>query len=312
MLEHRPSQKIDALSSALTKIQLSVLTNVALDAGGSWAIDFPAYEGFTFNVVQKGTCRLCAEHGQQAVQLNAGDCFLLTGRSEFSLSNGSPKKRLRAQDLFPKARDGFVSCNGGGDFQVAGTIFRFEGHLPRVLFARLPTIIHIDGKSDHAAVLRWNLERFTAEIRGNAIGRSLVLNHLAPIMLLQTLRIYLARAPREQNWLAALSDPRLARVLEALQTDYQRAWSLNELAELAGVSRSALALAFKKKVGVAPMAYLMNWRIQIACELLRGHDQSLSAIASVVGYSSESAFSVAFRKVTKMRPGSYRKAFMTD
>ena len=260
MLEHRPTEKIDALSTALTRIQLSASTNVALDAGGCWAIDFPAYEGFTFNVVQKGTCSLGAEDSQQAVQLNAGDCFLVTGRSKFSLSSGSPKIRFRAQDLFPNARDGFVTCNGGGEFQVAGTIFRFEGHLPRIVFGRLPTIIHIHGNSDDAAVLRWNIERFSAEISGDAVGRSFVLSHLAPIMLLQTLRIYMRDSRRDQNWLMALSNPRLAKVLEALQTDYQRAWSLTDLANIAGLSRSALALAFKNKVGVAPMAYLTNWR----------------------------------------------------
>lgn len=55
------------------------------------------------------------------------------------------------------------------------------------------------------------------------------------------------------------------------------------------------------------MVYLMNWRMQIACQLLQTGDQPLSTIASAVGYGSESAFSVAFYKVVKCRPGAYRK-----
>ena len=55
------------------------------------------------------------------------------------------------------------------------------------------------------------------------------------------------------------------------------------------------------------MDYLKNWRIQIACELLRTGDLSLSAVAGAVGYGSESAFSVAFQKIVKCRPGMYRK-----
>jgi transcriptional regulator GlxA family with amidase domain len=141
------------------------------------------------------------------------------------------------------------------------------------------------------------------------VGRTLILSHLAPIMLLQTLRLYLASATGDDNWLAALLDPRIARVVEAAQNDVKRAWSLESFARLAGMSRSGFALAFKKKVGVAPMDYLTNWRMQVACELLQTTDDSLASIASAVGYASESAFSVAFNKIVKRRPGAYRKQF---
>ncbi len=200
MIERRLFAATDPLSDALTRISLRAFINVAWNAGGTWAVDFPAYDGFTFNVVQKGECWLSVKGEQQTVRLKAGDCFLLTGGRQFSLaSNLSLKKRLRAEKLFSQAQDGYVSCNGGGDFLVVGTIFRFEGHLPSVLFNRLPPVIYIDASSDHAAVLRWNLDRFGTEMRGSGIGRSLVLSHLAPIMLLQVLRIYLLASPKEEN-----------------------------------------------------------------------------------------------------------------
>lgn len=189
---------------------------------------------------------------------------------------------------------------------VVGTLFRFEGHLAHIVFGRLPSVIHIDGDSDHAAVLRWSLERFGAELRGAGVGRSLMLNHLAPIMLLQTLRIYQVSARDDENWLVALSDPRLSKVLGVMHTEFQREWSLDELANHASMSRSGFAFTFKKKVGVAPMDYLANWRMQVACELLRAGDDTISAVASAVGYASESAFSVAFNKIVKCRPGAYR------
>lgn len=308
MLETKPSEAMDPLSDALTRINLRAFINVALDASDTWAIDLPAYEGFTFNVVQKGECWLSVKGDQQAVRLKAGDCFLMTGGRMFSLASDlSIKKRLRAEELFSQSQDGYISCNGGGDFFVVGTIFRFEGHLPSILFDRLPPVIYIDGASDQAAVLRWNLGRFTAEMHCKSVGRKLILSHLAPIMLLQVLRIYLHSAPKEANWLVALSHPRLSKVLEAMQTSYKRDWSLEQLASLANMSRSGFALTFKKKVGISPINYLMNWRMQIACELLQAGDESLSAIATAVGYSSESAFSAAFARTVKCRPGAYRK-----
>jgi len=297
----------DPLSTALMTIKLRAFLNVSLDAGGTWGIDFPALDGFTLNVVRKGECWLSVKGYSEKVKLRAGDCFLLTGGKEFTLSNSlSLKKRWKAQELFAVGKDGNAVCQGGGDFFVIGTIFRFEGHLPSILFGRLPPVIRVDGDSDQAAVLRWNLERFGVELRSGGMGRSLMLRHLAPIMLLQTLRIYLSTAKNEENWLVALSHPLLSRALDAMQSDYQRNWSLDELAKLANMSRSGFALMFRKKVGVTPMYYLKHWRMQIACELLQNTDESLFAIAAAVGYGSESAFSAAFQAVVKCRPGAYR------
>jgi AraC-like DNA-binding protein len=310
MIETIPSSVCDPLSTALTRMKLRAFINVALDAGGAWAIDFPPYAGFTLNVVQKGECWLHAEGSEDQVRLKAGDCFLLTGGKKFTLATDLRlKKRQRAENLFPDAQGGLATCNGGGDFFAAGTIFRFEGHLPAILFRRLPPVIYTDGNDDQAAVLRWSQERFSVEMRGTRAGRSLMLSHLAPMMLLQMLRIYLASAPKAENSLAAFSHPQLSRVLDAMQTRYREDWSLKRCAELANMSRSGFALTFRRKMGVAPMVYLLNWRMQIACELLQTGDQPLSAIARTVGYGSESAFSAAFCKTMKHRPGEYRRTF---
>lgn len=312
MNEDTLSTEDDPLSSALTKMKLRAFLHVALDAGGSWAIDFPTYDGFTLNVVRKGECWLSINDDPEAIRLRTGDCFLLTGKKGFTLAKTlSLKKRFRAEQLFSRAENGVATCQGGGDLFLNGTIFRFQGHLPALLFRRLPPVILIDGSSDQAAALRWNFERFGAELRGSGVGRSFMLGHLAPVMLLQALRMYLSTAKNEENWLVALSHPKLSKTLEAMQTDYRQDWSLDQLANLANMSRSGFALIFKKKVGLTPMDYLKNWRMQIACDLLKESEDSLSAIASLTGYGSESAFSAAFQKIFKCRPGAYRKSLPT-
>ena len=297
----------DPLSIAFETIKLTAFRNVALDAGGNWAIDFPAYEGFTLNVVRSGECWLSSLGAEVPIRLRAGDCFLLTGGRHFTLaSNLSLKKRFRAELLFKYAQGGMTICNGGGDFLVFGTIFTFESHLFSVFFGRLPPVIHVDGSADQAAVLRSNLERFCNEMRGKELGRSLILTHLAPIMLLQILRLYLL-SPQNDDWLTALSDPRLSEVFTAVQTQYKRAWTLEQLATLARMSRSRFALLFKQKVGISPLVYLMNWRMHMACDMLAQSDLSLAAVAEAVGYGSESAFSSAFIRTFAQRPGAYRK-----
>ena len=101
MLETRPSAAIDPLSDTLTRIRLRAFTNVALDAAKAWAVDFPDYEGFTFNVVQRGECLISVKGDPQVIRLRAGDCFLMTGGRQFSLASDlAIKKRLPAEELF--------------------------------------------------------------------------------------------------------------------------------------------------------------------------------------------------------------------
>lgn len=308
MDESMVSTDVDALSTALMRMKLRAFVNLTLDAGGTWGVDFPAVEGLTLNTVQNGECWLQMAGSRRPVHLRAGDCFLLSGTRPFSLaSTRVSKARIPAARLFVDADDGVATLQGGGDCRVVAVVFRFAGHLPSLLFARLPPVIHIAGGSDPAAVLRWSLERFGTELRGRELGRSLLLNHLAPVMLLQALRVYQATARGDDNWLTALQDPRLAKVLHAMQTEFSHGWTLATLAARAGMSRSGFALAFRKKVGMAPMDYLANWRMQVACDLLADSAASLTSIASQVGYGSESAFSMAFTRLLHSRPGAWRR-----
>jgi AraC-like DNA-binding protein len=289
-------------------MKLKTLVAGAIDAGGNWGIEVPAFDVLRLNVVLKGNCWLSIESEKKHYQLKTGDCFLLPHAKSFVLQRDLvTKKRFQAEKLIRTGKNGVITCNGGGDFLAVGSAFQLEGHLPKIIFGRLPSLVHIPAHLDQAAVLRWSLERFAVEFQNPNVGRSLMLSHLAPIMLLQALRIYLASAKDEENWFSALSDPKLSKAIGAMHSDYRRDWSLVTLAKVAGVSRAGFALNFKKRVGVAPMEYLTQWRMQIACELLQEGDQGIAEVADAVGYESESAFSVAFKKVVHCRPGLYQR-----
>ena len=174
--------------------------------------------------------------------------------------------------------------------------------------ALLSSVIHIPAHSAQAVVLRWSLERFAAEVRSHHAGRALMLRHLAPIMLVQTLRSYLASARGEKNWFVALSDPRLSRAIGAMQSEHRAPLVSSTIwPGPLGSPRAGFALNFKKWIGVTPMEYLTQWRVQLACELLREADRRIAEVASEVGYESESAFSVAFTRIVGCRPGHYQR-----
>jgi AraC-like DNA-binding protein len=305
---HQPV--VDTLSSTLMRMKLKAFNAAAFDAGGDWAFESPGWGPLALHLVVKGEQWLCLRDEKAPRRIPAGDCVLISGGRPFVLTS-DPKSRRRKKfspgEVLKTLKNGVMTINGGGSSLSVGAQFQFEGHLPGTVFARLPPVIHIPASDAHSALLRWTVERFREEFLGNEVGRSLMMSHLAPIMLLQTLRVYLQGKPIARTWLTALANPKLSRAIGAIHTGYEKKWTLEQLASIAGMSRSRFALQFKREVGVAPMDYLTRWRMQIARDLLGEHDSGIGAVAQAVGYGSESAFSVAFTKVVNLRPGAYQK-----
>jgi len=108
------------------------------------------------------------------------------------------------------------------------------------------------------------------------------------------------------NWLRVLSDHQLAPAIQAIHADPARRWTVAELAAIARMSRSTLALKFKTRAGLAPLEYITRWRMWLATTALSRGDQTISALAAQLGYLSDSAFSHAFRRVLGQSPRAYR------
>lgn len=298
---------MDTLSSALIKMRIKTSVAGTLDTGGEWALDVPGLDGFSFYHFLKGECWFYVNTWQL---MKPGDCVLITGKTPFIMaSDPSTKKRIKLEDIKKDAQSHRLVINGGGDGFSMGTYFKFDGHLPKILFARLPPAIFITGENEKAPFLHWTLDQIETEFFSENRGRSLMLHHLAPLILIQTLRFYLSLENTDRNWLVALSDAKLSRALEAIHIEYQRPWSLDDLAKTTDMSRSGFASHFREQVGLSPMDYLTNWRMQIACDLLEAGGHNIATIANAVGYESESSFSAAFKKIIKCRPGFYQKNF---
>jgi AraC-like DNA-binding protein len=100
----------------------------------------------------------------------------------------------------------------------------------------------------------------------------------------------------------------VGRVLALMHGDVARSWSVDELGREAGLSRSVLAERFSRLIGMAPMHYLAQWRMQIAAQSLRESSASIAQIAERIGYESEAAFSRAFKHSFGSAPASWRRA----
>ncbi|GAA3315424.1 hypothetical protein GCM10020219_031880 [Nonomuraea dietziae] len=152
-----------------------------------------------------------------------------------------------------------------------------------------------------------------AELENPRIGSDGIVPTLIDSLLLYVLRAWLEVQPpaAAKGWAAALGDSAVAPALAAIHDNPSAPWTVESLAERAGLSRAAFARRFTALVGEPPMAYLTRWRMTTAARLLRESDTPLAAVAAQAGYGSEFAFAKAFKREYSMAPGGYRRQTRT-
>jgi AraC-like DNA-binding protein len=299
---------VDPLSDVLSLLKLRSYMASGFDNAGEWSVRFGRNEGIKCYALVSGECWLAVEGVAEPVRLGTGDCFLLPRGLPFRLASDLDLTPVDAHTLYATPMNGGIrTWNGGGGCLGVGGYFAFEGTHARILLEELPPIVHLRAEPDKAE-LRWALDRMMLELREQRPGAALVAQQLATMMLVQALRLHLADGLRGRaGWLFALADPQMKTAITAMHEDPTHRWTLQELAERSGMSRSIFALRFKATVGTSPMEYLTRWRMLLAGHRLTGSDDPISAIAQSLGYESESAFSKAFRRSMECSPRQYRR-----
>lgn len=299
----------DPLSDVLSLLKPHTYIAGGFDLGGRWSIDFDPHTGIKCYALLSGSCWLVLDGQADAVRLEAGDCILLPNGRRFRLTNDLALRPTPFAELHPvEWRGGIATLNGGGETLILGGHFAFAGAHADMLLGAMPPVAHLRDDADKMN-LRWALERMRRELTEAQPGGVLVAQHLAHMMLVQALRLYLSGAAgRHVGWLFALADPQLAAAIGAMHADPGTRWTLPALADTAGMSRSTFARAFKATVGTSPLDYLTRWRMLLAGTLLTDGNRPISSIARSLGYESESAFSTAFKRVMGCSPRQYSRS----
>ena len=245
---------------------------------------------------------------ESPVFAQTGDCFLIPksqGLIAGSCLDISPRDAL--DHYSENASEYPIVVNGGGETLCLAGHCTFDGAPADFFLSLLPPIIHVKNDGTHK-VLTWCIRQMREEVLGPAKpGSSLILQQYVQMFLIHTLRAYLDQVQGEVGWLYALADQKLAPTITAIHADPSRTWSVQELAEIACMSRTGFALRFKAKVGLAPIEYLIHWRMFLAEDRLRSTDDSLGEIAYTLGYTSENSFSASFKRVRGVSPGRFRR-----
>jgi len=245
--------------------------------------------------------------------LRAGDCFLLPRGFPFRLATDLSLKPIDFQVLRAQGRTlGITKVARGAERFLAGGHFVLAGSHAKLILDALPPIVHIRAEADRA-LMRWALERMQEELSAPRPGGSLISQQLAYVMLVQALRLHLAEGAHPgASWLAALADPQLSGAIAAIHGEPGLPWTLEKLARRAGMSRTVFALRFKEVVGETATEYLTRWRMLLAAERLSAADEPVAAIASTLGYQSESSFGKAFRRVIGHPPRRFARGHAAE
>ena len=316
----------DTLSEVLRAVRLTGAVFFKVDAAAPWVADSPAGSEvgphimpgvehvIEYHVVTSGAC-WAGIVGGEPVRLETGDIIVFP-QGDAHVVSSAPGMRGNPGD-FPetRARKLPIAINiQGGGAERTNLICGFLGCDARPfnpLLSALPRVIHLSGGSD--ATHTQFIELAVAESAAERPGGGSVLARLSELLFIEVVRRYLATLPPDNvGWLAGLRDDGVGRALEKLHQRPKHDWSLDELAREVGVSRSVLAERFAHFVGVPPMQYLAQWRMQLAATLLSSTTLGLAEIAEQVGYGSEAALSRAYKRWVGVAPADWRRGKRSD
>ena len=327
----------DTLSQVLRSIHLRGAIYFNVEGAAPWVAEVPpacemaavvmpgADHVMAFHIVTQGAC-WAAVVGQPPVRLERGDIAVFALGDAHGVSsapglragpNASPPmlpkpdqrplfKYMRGDQVWYSRPDGATPPD---QTRLVCGFFGCDARPFNPLLASLPPLMHIrapDGGGDG-----W-LEQFirfaALETDSRRPGSEAVLERLSEMMFVDLIRRHLDQLPEGQtSWLAGLRDRFVGRALSLLHEHPAAHWTIDQLAEQVGLSRSALHERFMQFIGQPPMQYLSSWRMQHASELLTQSHASVASVALDVGYESEAAFCRAFKRATGLPPARWRR-----
>ena len=150
------------------------------------------------------------------------------------------------------------------------------------------------------------LELLFEEAFEQRCGRAVMVNRLFEVVMIQVLRQLMETGEVKGGMLAGLSHPRLRNAIVAMHEAPAKDWTLEDLARVAGMSRTVFASTFRESLGITPGQYLQGWRVGLAQQALR-HGKPLKVVAADVGYGSEAALSRAFKAHSGLSPRAWKQ-----
>ena len=294
----------DPLAEMVRLLQPMPSLSKLVEAAGLWSVRRTETGRPFYGAVLEGGCRLTVR-GQEPILLEAGDFVLIPAAFDYTnaslrLPPGAEHEATRVEVAPGRVRLG--DPEGEPEVRLLVGHCHFGSPDAALLVSLLPQIVHVRGEPRLTTLLQLVAD----EARATRPARDVILERLIEVMFIEALRAT-GGASASPGLLRGHADERLAQALRLMHGDPARAWTVAELADRAALSRTVFFERFRREVGVAPMEYLLHWRMALAKDLLHRRVCGLAEVAERVGYGSASSFSVAFTRHAGEPPTAYAR-----
>ncbi|HEX8028094.1 MAG TPA: AraC family transcriptional regulator [Vicinamibacterales bacterium] len=315
---------MDAFSQVLNDVRLKGALYFTAELSAPWSVaSMPSRDMTTmlapgathlivYHLLVDGVARATVRGGDTLI-LGPGDIVVFPHGAQHELSDGSGPNNVSNEEMARKimARDLSPMHAGGG-----GRATRFVcGYLTcdpvlcGPILESLPAMFKVNVRTDRAGHwLEQSVLHLVEESVSNRAGSEAMLAKLSEALFVDTLRRYVTGLPDQTTgWLAGARDPMIGKSLALLHARPEFPWTIADLAQEVGMSRSALVERFTRYLSEPPMSYLTGWRLRLAAQLLAATPKGIGDIAADVGYESEAAFNRAFKRTFGLPPARYRR-----
>lgn len=298
----------DPLAEVVALLQPAATASKLVSARGPWRVRRSDEARLFYCVILDGACRLTAA-GSGTQILEEGDFVLVPSASDFTASSLEPpaEEIETVPATLPNGELRHGSRSGAPDVRMLVGYCSFGSPDASLLVSLLPRLVHVRGQPRLGTLV----ELARGESLAQRPARDVVLGHLMELLLIEALRSTAGTAA-SPGLLRGLTDERLAVAIRCMHQSPTRPWTIAELAKEAALSRSTFFERFSHAVGVAPMEYLLGWRMALAKDLLRRKRINIAEVAERVGYSSASTFSVAFTRHVGLPPSQFVRESAAD
>lgn len=308
---------MDLLSDILSQLKLTGTLYFRTSFTSPWGVRVPSFEQVSrFHFAHRGRCLVRVKNDEDPVALEQGDLIIITRGAGHTLYCDPETEGLALELDQVVTESGFTGHGtlvygepgSHHETQLICGHFAFEEDARHPLIDGLPAYVHISNYGQAAGNWMENtLKVIGTEAGVDNLGSNLIALKMSEIIYAQAIRTYLSTEKAKNSGLAGFSDPVIEKALTAIHQSPARAWTLERLAEIAGVSRTLLSVKFGRCLSTTPNGYLAQWRMQLARQKLIESSEAIIKIAEAVGYHSETAFGRAFKKYFDIAPATYRR-----
>jgi AraC-like DNA-binding protein len=315
---------MDAFSQILSGVKLNGAVFFSAEFSAPWGFTTPASNALV-TTLNPGAGHLVLYHflidgcafvqlgDRPSVELKPGDVVIFPHGDPHHMASekgASPpfpnygiSGKIKSRDLSP------LKAGGSGETSrfVCGYM-TCDPYLSRPILSGLPPVFSVNIRTDRSGHwLENSILHLVDEAASGSVGSDAMLAKLSEALFVDTLRRYVAVLPEQQmGWLAGARDPIVGKSLGLLHSRIAHPWTIADLADAVGISRSSLVERFTRYLSEPPMTYLTRWRLQLAARSLESTSRGVAEIAADVGYESEAAFNRAFKREFGQPPGRYR------